>query len=108
MQLSLSSQQRQTACYAIHEGGCASNAKVVGETEEDMAEIPCFTDQRYDMYQLGRMEAPENDFVVKGPLHKSQAGGKVCGPVSRYAVRFLVDRSPPHRCTIFAGGFNSK
>ncbi|CAN0371684.1 unnamed protein product, partial [Ectocarpus sp. 8 AP-2014] len=28
--------------------------------------------------------------------------------VSRYAVRLLVDRSPPHRCRIFTAGFNSR
>ncbi|CAN0549491.1 unnamed protein product [Ectocarpus sp. 8 AP-2014] len=60
------------------------------------------------MFQLGRMQSAENDFAVRGPLHQPKPGGKVCGPVSRYAVRLLVDRSPPHRCRIFTAGFNSR
>lgn len=107
VQLSLSSQQREAAEDVENEEG-ASKTRAAGERRKDIVEIPCVADEGCDMYQLGRMQAAENDFVVKGPLHKSEPGGKVCGPVSRYAVRLLVDRSPPHRCRIFAGGFNSR
>ncbi|CAM9236615.1 unnamed protein product, partial [Hapterophycus canaliculatus] len=107
VQLSLSSQQREAARDVENEK-CASNTQAAGERRQHVVEIPCVADDGFDMFQLGRMQGVENDFVVKGPLHKSQPGGKVCGPVSRYAVRLLVDRSPPHRCTIFAGGFNSR
>lgn len=70
--------------------------------------IMCRADPTTDMFQLGRLQGPENDFVVRGPLHQSTPGGKVCGPVSRYAVRLLVDRAPPHRCRVYTGGFNSR
>lgn len=108
VQLSLSSQQREEAENVENAECGAPKTQATGKRRKDMVEIPCFAEEGCDMYQLGRMQAADNDFVVKGPLHKSQPGGKVCGPVSRYAVRFLVDRSPPHRCTIFAGGFNSR
>ncbi|KAH8057015.1 hypothetical protein JL722_7241 [Aureococcus anophagefferens] len=38
-------------------------------------------DAREDMFQLGRMIVPQNDFVVRGPLHLD-SGGVLCGPVS--------------------------
>lgn len=78
------------------------------EVVAKVVEIRCREDPSTDMFQLGRMHGCDNDFSVRGPLHQSSPGGKVCGPVSRYAVRFLVDRSPPHRARIFAGGFDRR
>jgi len=64
-------------------------------------------DAREDMYQLGRMIVPQNDFVVRGPLHLD-AGGVLCGPVSRYACRLACSRRPPYACTLYAAGFNNE
>lgn len=80
----------------------------VGGRQADVVQIRCRADPNTDMFQMGRMQGPENDFEVKGPLHQPTPGGKVCGPVSRHAVRFLVDRQQPHRCRIFTGGFNGR
>jgi len=63
-------------------------------------------DAREDMFQLGRMIVPQNDFVVRGPLHLD-AGGVLCGPVSRYACRLSCARLPPYDCALFAAGFNN-
>lgn len=115
MQLFISAQQRQAAESAV--AGRTTEARAVaaaaageegGEGVEDVVNISCSASDGCDMYQLGRMEGGENDFAVRGPLHQSKPGGKVCGPVSRYAVRLLVDRAPPNRCRVFAGGFNSR
>lgn len=118
VRLALSTQQKEAAKFSVERPGGAG-ARAEAEVEagveagaevetEDVAEISCCTDRDTDMFQLGRMQGPENDFVVRGPLHRSTPGGKVCGPVSRYAVRLLVDRAPPHRCRIFTGGFNGR
>ncbi|CAN0398456.1 unnamed protein product [Ectocarpus sp. 12 AP-2014] len=109
LQLSLSAQQREAAERAGR--GRASTTQAPAETlagAEDVVDVPCQADDGCDMFQLGRMQSAENDFAVRGPLHQPKPGGKVCGPVSRYAVRLLVDRSPPHRCRIFTAGFNSR
>lgn len=39
-------------------------------------------DAASDMYQLGRLQTRQNDFVVKGPLTKNERG-QYCGPISR-------------------------
>lgn len=88
--------------------GVHGEGSPVRPASTDVVGLMCHEDPWTDMFQLGRMEGPENDFVVRGPLHQSGPGNKVCGPVSRYAVRLLVDRDPPHRCRIFTGGFNSR
>jgi len=64
-------------------------------------------DAREDMFQLGRMIVPQNDFVVRGPLHLD-SGGVLCGPVSRYACRLACSRLPPYECKLFAAGFNNE
>ena len=64
-------------------------------------------DAREDMFQLGRMIVPQNDFVVRGPLHLD-SGGVLCGPVSRYACRLTCSRRPPYECTLYAAGFNNE
>ena len=64
-------------------------------------------DDTTDMFQLGRMVVPQNDFVVRGPLHMD-ANGVLCGPVSRYACRIVCSRLPPFDCYIFAAGFNNE
>ncbi|CAM9737186.1 unnamed protein product, partial [Ectocarpus sp. 13 AM-2016] len=109
LQLSLSAQQREAAERAVR--GRVSTTQAPAETlggAEDVVDVPCQADDGCDMFQLGRMQSAVNDFAVRGPLHQPKPGGKVCGPVSRYAVRLLVDRSPPHRCRIFTAGFNSR
>ncbi|CAM9472304.1 unnamed protein product, partial [Phaeothamnion confervicola] len=65
-------------------------------------------DENADMFQLGRLQCSQNDFVVRGPLHQSKTG-KVCGPVSRYALRITCARDGPDRgtCRLFAGGFGA-
>lgn len=90
-------------------GASKSNATPSGTpAETEVVGMICHQDSLTDMFQLGRMQGPENDFVVRGPLHQSTPQSKVCGPISRYAVRLLVDRAAPHRCRIYAGGFNSR
>jgi len=64
-------------------------------------------DAREDMFQLGRMIVPQNDFVVRGPLHLD-SGGVLCGPVSRYACRITCSRLPPFHCKLYAAGFNNE
>lgn len=108
VQLSLSTQQRQTAQRVAGGGTLKVHPTGAQGGGEEEVEIPCYEDGGCDMYQLGRMQGGENDFAVRGPLHQSKSGGKVCGPVSRYALRLLVDRAPPYRCRIYAGGFNSR
>lgn len=80
----------------------------VGAVFGEVVQVRCRADPDTDMFQMGRMQGPGNDFEVKGPLHQPTPRGKVCGPVSRHAVRFLVDRKRPHRCRIFTGGFNGR
>ena len=116
IKLVLSSQQKDDAEVAAtaaavnaaetQHGVAAVAATAVGRG--DVAHIACAADRGRDMYQLGRMHSVENDFAVRGPLHQSMPSGKVCGPVSRYAMRLLVDREPPNRCKIFTGGFNER
>ena len=43
-------------------------------------------DTSKDVFQLGRMLMPQNDFVIRGPLH-ADASGVLCGPVSRWYYR---------------------
>ena len=107
IQLSLSAQQREAAARMGFGLAPEDPAGAAGDGD-DVVTISCSADDGCDMYQLGRMEGGGNDFAVRGPLHQSKPGGKVCGPVSRYAVRLLVDRAPPYRCRIFTGGFNSR
>ncbi|CAM9116456.1 unnamed protein product [Ectocarpus fasciculatus] len=110
LHLSLSAQQREAA-GRVGRGRASTTqapAETVGGWVDDVVDVPCRADDGCDMFQLGRMQSAENDFAVRGPLHQPKPGGKVCGPVSRYAVRLLVDRSPPHRCRIFTAGFNSR
>lgn len=108
IQLSLSAPQREAA-ERLGFGQALKAPTTQAAAEGDgMVTVSCSADDGCDMYQLGRMEGGGNDFAVRGPLHQSKPGGKVCGPVSRYAVRLLVDRAPPYRCRIFAGGFNSR
>lgn len=67
----------------------------------------CFApDPATDVFQVGRLIEPNNDFVVKGPLHYDSSG-KQCGPVSRLACRIVCSRLPPFRCFILACGFNA-
>lgn len=112
MQLLLSAQQREAAermgVGRTSETRAAATSAAGEGRGDDVINVSCCANDGCDMYQLGRMEGGENDFAVRGPLHQSKPGGKVCGPVSRYAVRLLVDRTSPHRCRIFAGGFNSR
>lgn len=112
MQLFLSADQREAAesmgIGRTPNSRTAGTGAGAGAGADDVVNISCSANDGCDMYQLGRMEGGENDFAVRGPLHRSKPGGKVCGPVSRYAVRFLVDRAPPHRCRVFGGGFNSR
>lgn len=76
-------------------------------TEPQRVTVEYVPDARHDMFQLGRMIVPQNDFVVRGPLHLD-AGGILCGPVSRYACRLSCSRLPPYRCTLYAAGFNQE
>jgi hypothetical protein len=64
-------------------------------------------DAGQDMYQLGRLQVRQNDFVVKGPLTKNDRG-QFCGPISRYAARVMCSRLPPYECFVCAAGFDSK
>lgn len=71
--------------------------------------INFITDPTADLFQLGRMDCPENDWVVRGPIHVS-ARGRVCGPVSRHALRIVAERSPKEGgtvCRLYAAGFSS-
>lgn len=105
IRLSLSEKQREIAKTAL---GYASRRPATMGKREEMVNIRCHADHDTDMYQLGRMQGPENDFAVQGPLYQSTPSSKGCGPVSRYAARLLVERAPPYRCRIFTGGFNSR
>ncbi|CAM9257130.1 unnamed protein product, partial [Phaeothamnion confervicola] len=69
--------------------------------------VDLVADPTHDIYQIGRMAAPQNDFVVRGPLH-DDASGMLCGPVSRYAARITCNRHPPFECRLLAGGFNEE
>lgn len=89
---------------ATHAGDSVDSGAMFGE----VVQVRCRADPDTDMFQMGRMQGPGNDFEVKGPLHQPTPHGKVCGPVSRHAVRFLVDRRRPNRCRIFTGGFNGR
>ena len=64
-------------------------------------------DAAADMYQLGRLQVRQNDFVVKGPLTKNDRG-QFCGPISRYAARVMCSRLPPYEAFVCAAGFDSK
>ena len=121
IKLALSSQQRDdveaaaastvataTTAAAVSAGETSDAVAVAAARRGDVVHIACAADRDRDMYQLGRMHSAENDFAVRGPLHQSMPSGKVCGPVSRYAMRLLVDRDPPNRCRIFTGGFNER
>ena len=78
-------------------------------TATDQAEKPSkvsfqyVADRSKDMFQVGRMLVPQNDFVVRGPLHMDSYGA-LCGPVSRYACRIECERLPPFRTFIYAAG----
>ncbi|KAJ8605537.1 hypothetical protein CTAYLR_000091 [Chrysophaeum taylorii] len=85
-------------------GSRTADGKVTGAQRVTVEYVP---DAREDMFQLGRMIVPQNDFVVRGPLHLD-AGGVLCGPVSRYACRLACSRLAPFQCTLYAAGFNNE
>lgn len=87
---------------------CAAAITAMAVRRQGLVDVWCSLDTTCDMYQVGRMQGAGNDFTVRGPLHESSSGAKVCGPVSRYAVRLMVDRAPPYRCRIYTGGFNAR
>jgi len=78
-----------------------------GRMQSSRVTVEYVPDAREDMFQLGRMIVPQNDFVVRGPLHLD-SGGVLCGPVSRYACRLACSRLPPYECKLFAAGFNNE
>ena len=86
------------------QSGRTADGRVQGSTRVTVEYVP---DAREDMFQLGRMIVPQNDFVVRGPLHLD-SGGVLCGPVSRYACRLACSRLPPYECKLFAAGFNNE
>ena len=78
---------------SVAAGARGADGKPVARSQRVTVEyVP---DAREDMFQLGRMIVPQNDFVVRGPLHLD-AGGVLCGPVSRYACRLSCGRAPPY------------
>lgn len=58
-------------------------------------------DDTSDLFQIGRMPCPQNDFVIPGP----RVGAS--GTISRFAARLLCSREPPFECRLFAGGFDA-
>ncbi|OQS07867.1 hypothetical protein THRCLA_00145 [Thraustotheca clavata] len=54
-----------------------------------------------DMFQIGRQPSRFNDFSVPGPIYGTS------GTISRFAARFVCERSAPYRCRLFAGGFDA-
>lgn len=114
MKLSLSAEERgwdkavaaRAGPREQHAGGVGGSLAKKGG--EEVVSVRCCRDNRCDMYQLGRMKGSENYFAVRGPMDQTTPGGKGWGPMSRYALRVLVDRAYPHRCQIFAGGFNTR
>ena len=90
---------------SVAAGARGADGKPVARSQRVTVEyVP---DAREDMFQLGRMIVPQNDFVVRGPLHLD-AGGVLCGPVSRYACRLSCGRAPPYACRLYAAGFNNE
>jgi len=85
-------------------GSRSADGKVTAAQRVTVEYVP---DAREDMFQLGRMIVPQNDFVVRGPLHLD-SGGVLCGPVSRYACRLSCSRLAPYQCTLYAAGFNQE
>lgn len=71
------------------------------------------SDPSKDMFQIGRMSEPLNDWTLRGPLHGDTQHGRTrgprgqTGPVSRFACRIECDRLPPFKCRLFAAGFNA-
>ncbi|OQR82829.1 hypothetical protein ACHHYP_15470 [Achlya hypogyna] len=54
-----------------------------------------------DMFQIGRQPSRYNDISIPGPLYGAS------GTISRFAARLVCDRQLPHRCRLFAGGFDA-
>jgi hypothetical protein len=67
-------------------------------------------DKHTDMYQIGRCINEVNDISIPGHVYddnmlSSNNAGNY-GSISRYACRIVCEREIPHRCFIYAGGFN--
>ncbi len=86
-----------------------------------------------DLYQVGRMNAPNNDLTLRGPLYRTNEGrnrliywrfcilfhvkkenfsyiivvGHWKGPVSRFSLRIACSRTSG-QCYLFAGGFDQR
>ena len=68
-------------------------------------------DSKYDMFQIGRSTEPCIDFTVVDTIPGKKENLQehlVQSTISRYAARFSVERSSPHRVRIHAAAFNSK
>ena len=93
--------EKETMMMATEEGSGVDTRSLLHHGEF------CFgSDPSTDIFQVGRLVEPHNDFVVKGPLHYDQ-GGQQCGPVSRLACRIVCSRLPPFRCFLLVGGFSA-
>lgn len=83
------------------------------ESIPNTIEVEFCTDDKYDMFQIGRYDSPNriNDVVVrglvlggKGKMHDDAPGR---GTVSRVACRLMCERSTG-KIFIYAGGFDAK
>lgn len=68
-------------------------------------------DNKTDLFQIGRSTEPLIDFIVVDTVPgKKENLDKLTlqSTISRYACRFTIERSSPHRARIYAAAFNSK
>lgn len=68
-------------------------------------------DSKTDMFQIGRSTEPCIDFTVVDTIPGKKENLQehlVQSTISRYAARFSVERSSPHRVRIHAAAFNAK
>jgi pellino protein len=95
------------SAYASHSVTMSVNSRSsTGHVQRQQVTIEYVPDVTKDMFQLGRLLVPQNDFVIRGPLHQDPSG-VLCGPVSRYAARIVCSRTPPYEVRILAAGFNN-
>ena len=68
-------------------------------------------DTKTDLFQIGRSTEPIIDFIVVDTIPGNKENLEkllIQSTISRYACRFSVERSSPHRARIYAAAFNSK
>jgi len=85
---------------------------VVFSSGNDTGSLIAFKkDNKTDLFQIGRSTEPLIDYVVVDTIPGNKENLEqhlVQSTISRYAARFTVERSSPHRTRIYAAAFNSK